>query len=59
MESSFLLHFMGGLGYWAGSICPAIANRRLDTFDTDYQRSIENATRVALLALARLRKQSH
>jgi uridine phosphorylase len=57
MESSFLLHFLGGLGHWAGSICPAIANRRLDTFDPDYQKSIEIATRVALLALAMLRKQ--
>ncbi len=57
MESSFLLHFLGGLGYWAGSICPAIANRRLDTFDPSYQKSIENATRVALLALARLRNE--
>ncbi len=57
MESSFLMHFLGGLGHWAGSICPAIANRRLDTFDFDYQKSIENATRVALLALAMLRKQ--
>ncbi|MFN2166505.1 MAG: uridine phosphorylase, partial [Anaerolineae bacterium] len=22
MEASFLLHFLGGLGYWAGAICP-------------------------------------
>jgi uridine phosphorylase len=57
MESSFLLHFMGGMGYWAGSICPAIANRQQDTFDPSYQKSIENATRIALLALAMLRKQ--
>jgi uridine phosphorylase len=57
MESSFLLHFLGGLGYWAGSICPAIANRRLDIFDPSYQKSIENATRVALLALAMLRNE--
>lgn len=26
MESSFLLHFLGGLGYWAGAICAGIAN---------------------------------
>jgi uridine phosphorylase len=56
MESSFMMHFLGGLGYWGGSICPTIANRRLDTFDTHYQTSIENATRVALLALTTLRK---
>jgi uridine phosphorylase len=58
MESSFLLHFLGGLGYWGGSICPAIANRQLNTFDTHYQKSIENATKVALLALATLRQQN-
>jgi uridine phosphorylase len=57
MESSFLLHFLGGLGHWAGSICPAIANRRQDTFDPDYQEAVKNATRVALLALANLRSR--
>jgi uridine phosphorylase len=52
MESSFLLHFLGGLGYWAGSICPAIGNRQLDTFTSDYQDAMLNAAKVALLALA-------
>jgi uridine phosphorylase len=56
MEASFLLHFLGGLGHWAGAICPAIANRRHDTFAHDYQAAVKNATRVALLALARLRE---
>lgn len=56
MESSFLLHFLGGLGHWAGAICPAIANRRLNTFDHHYQTAIEDATRVALLALALARQ---
>jgi uridine phosphorylase len=37
MEASFLLHFLGGLGHWAGAICPAIANRRDNTFAHDYQ----------------------
>jgi uridine phosphorylase len=55
MEASFLIHFLGGIGYWAGCICPAIANRRRDTFDVHYQRSIENGIKVALLALATLR----
>ncbi len=55
MEASFLLHFFGGLGYWAGAICPAIANRRQDTFDPDYQQAITNAINIALLALANLR----
>jgi uridine phosphorylase len=57
MEASFLIHFLGGLGYWAGAICPAIANRREDTFDLHYQEAIKNATKVALLALANLRSR--
>jgi uridine phosphorylase len=57
MESSFLLHFLGGLGYWGGAICPAIANRREDTFAVNYREAVENATRVALLALATLRRR--
>jgi uridine phosphorylase len=55
MESSFLLHFLGRIGYWAGTICPAIANRQQDTFDVHYQDAIKNATKVALLALATIR----
>jgi uridine phosphorylase len=55
MEASFLLHFMGGLGHWAAAICPAIANRRLDTFSSDYQQSMLDAAKVALLALATVR----
>lgn len=57
MEASFLLHFMGGLGYWAGAICPVIANRRKDTFDHHYQEAVKDATRVALMALAALRSR--
>jgi len=52
MEASFLLHFLGGLGHRAGAICTTIAQRRTDAFDVDYQESVRNATRVALLALA-------
>ena len=52
MESSFLLHFLGCLGYWAGTICPAVNNRRENTFDHHYQGAIKNAIKVALLALA-------
>jgi len=57
MESSFLLHFLGGIGYWAGAICPAIANRQQDTFTVNYQDAIKNATKVALLALATIRNR--
>jgi uridine phosphorylase len=55
MESSFLTHFLGGMGHWAGSICPAMANRQQETFTTHFREAMENATRVALLALAMLR----
>lgn len=55
MEASFLIYHMGALGYWAGAICAAIANRRQDTFLCEYHESIENAIEVALLALASLR----
>ena len=51
METSFLLHFMDGLGYNVGSICPIIAHRREDTFAEDYSTNIGSATKVALLAL--------
>jgi uridine phosphorylase len=57
MESSFLIHFLSGLGYWAGAICPAISNRRENTFDLNNQQAMKNATEVALLALATLRNR--
>jgi uridine phosphorylase len=52
MEASFLIHFLGGLGHWAGAICAAIANRREDTFDAHYQEAISKTIKIALLALA-------
>jgi uridine phosphorylase len=58
MEASFLLHFLGGLGHWAGVICPTIANRQENTFDSNYQEAIANAAKVALLTLALLRSRS-
>jgi len=57
MESSFLIHYLGGLGHWAGTICPAIAHRREDTFDHHYLKAIKNATKVALLSLADVRSR--
>lgn len=57
MEASFLIHFLGALGHWAGAICPAIANRRLDTFDHHYKQSVARTIDIALLALAMLRKR--
>jgi uridine phosphorylase len=58
MEASFLLHFLGGLGYWAGAICTTINNRREDTFDHDYQESVRKSVKVALLALAMVRNRN-
>jgi uridine phosphorylase len=57
MEASFLIHFLGGLGYWAGAICATIANRRDNTFDHHYQESVKNSIKVALLALATVRSR--
>jgi uridine phosphorylase len=57
MEASFLIHFLGGLGHLAGAICPAIANRRKDTFDPYYQEAVKKTVKVALLALATLRNR--
>ncbi len=57
MEASFLLHFLGGLGYRAGVICSAIANRRQNTFAPNYQEAVANTTQVALLALAMARSR--
>lgn len=51
MEASFLLHFMGALGYRAGAICPVIANRRSDTFMVRYAQNMKDAAKVALDAL--------
>lgn len=56
MEGSFLAHFMTGLGYRAGIICPGIANRREETFDRDYHKNISDATAIALRALYIVRR---
>jgi uridine phosphorylase len=56
MEGSFLVHFLSGMGHRAGVICPAIANRRMNTFTPNYRPFIEKSTQVALQALATLRK---
>ena len=51
MEASFLLHFMGGLGYRAGAICAVIDNRREDRFAENYADFIKDAVKVAVRAL--------
>jgi uridine phosphorylase len=55
MEASFLLHFMGGLGYMAGAVCAVIDNRREDRFAENYADYIKAAVRTAMGALARIR----
>ena len=57
MEASFLLHFLRGLGHWAGAICTAVSNRQENTFDPRYQEAVRNSIQVALLALAALRSR--
>jgi uridine phosphorylase len=57
METSFLINFLGGLGYWGASICTAIANRREDTFFQNYQDAVRDSIKIALLAMANLRKK--
>lgn len=57
MEASFLIHFLGGLGHWAGAICATVAHRRENTFDHDYLQTIKNCTNVALLALSDARSR--
>ena len=57
MEASFLIHYLCGLGHWAGAICPIIDNRPQHTFDHHYKESAVMATKVALLAFAKLRNR--
>lgn len=57
MEASFLLHYLGALGHWAGAICTVIAHRREETFLQDYQSAVADSIRVALLALAIVRSR--
>lgn len=56
MEASFLLHFMGGLGYRAGVICPVIDNRREEKFLAQYTQHIIDAANVALKTLHTLQR---
>jgi len=51
MEASFLVHFMGGLGYRTGVICAVIDNRREDRFAAQYTHFIKDAASVALRTL--------
>lgn len=48
MESSILLHFMGGIGYRAGVICAVIDKRCEGSFMMDYQEIMLVAARITL-----------
>ena len=61
MEASFIFHFFSGLNtkiypasYRVGAVCPAIANRRLNTFDGHYEENVLNALRIILKAFEKL-----
>lgn len=54
MEASFLLHYAKALGHRAGVICAMIANRKENTFDRHYQKSVDNAIKTALNAITKL-----
>ncbi len=55
IEASFLLYFMGALGYRAGVVCIVIDNRREDRFIAQYERHISDASKATLRALATLK----
>ncbi len=58
MEASALFHVMWGLGYRAGAICVAIANRFHGTVNINYDQAMSNASRIGLTALHDLIKSS-
>ncbi len=48
MEASFLLHFMGGVGYRAGVICAVIDKQSDGSMITDYLDHVRDAARITL-----------
>jgi uridine phosphorylase len=53
METAFVLHFCGALGYRAGAICVAAANRECNTFSTNLSSHVSAAVRTAIVALSK------
>jgi uridine phosphorylase len=51
METSALFHIGEGQSFHTASICPTVANRRLETFADDYERHVMQAVEIALQAL--------
>jgi uridine phosphorylase len=58
METSALFHIGQGQGFHTASICPTVANRRLETFADDYEQHVMQAVEVALQALVVHRERS-
>ena len=54
METAFVLHLCGALGYRAGAICVAAVNRELNTFSTEISKNVSDAVRTAIVALSKL-----
>jgi uridine phosphorylase len=54
MESSHLFHYAGGLGYRAGTVCVAVANRRTETFAKNALEGVLNAVRLVLKSFTQL-----
>jgi uridine phosphorylase len=54
MESSHLFHYASGLGYRAGTVCAAVANRRKETFAANSLEGVRRAVQIALRALGQL-----
>ena len=56
METSALFHLGGGQGFKTASICPAIANRRLETVARDIETHVAHAAEISLHSLWTHRK---
>ena len=55
METAFLCHFVGSLGYRVGSLCVTIANRPLNTFYYgNYEQKILRGLHIILKAFEKL-----
>ena len=57
MESSALFLIAGGQGFPTATICPAVANRRLETFLHDSESAVKRSTEIAIRALQLNRKR--
>lgn len=54
METAFLFHFLGAVGYRAGALCAVIDNRQEGSFEADFREQISSAAEVAVHAFLSL-----